>query len=262
MKRLSGFGACVPPELVGREGTWIVEREFDLLGPRCFLNWAPDQVIERDGFTFAPMVWNVSHLGQQVTNRMTSNPRETWLLWNEPERPEQANMTPVAAADMTRSFLRMAWDVGNEFQWAAPGVWIGPDANDGLAWATANAQNLRRRGISRPSYWHIHGYRYTTLAQFDDNWKRFETWYATWGAGAPVILSEICAEAAPVANQIAIMDRVAGMLRSGELSAAFWFASHTSSSETWQNAELCDVDTRAQTVRLKPLGEHFVGLGL
>lgn len=260
MKRLTGFGVGIPPQLVWREGTWIVEQEFDLLGPRPFLNWGPSPVLERAGWTFAPMVYNANHYDQHVTTRLDNSPGEEWLLFNEPERPEQANMTPAEAADTTRRFLRDAWDAGNEFQWSAPGVWVGPDTHDGLAWATEYVQNLRRNGISRPTYWHVHGYRSTTLAQFNAGWARFKAWYNTWGSGAPIILSEICAEAAPLANQIAIMDRVAGMLRSSEISCAFWFSSHISDNSQWQSAALCTVDVVAQQVALTPLGQHFVGL--
>lgn len=124
MKRLTGFGVGIPPQLVWREGTWIVEQEFDLLGPRPFLNWGPSPVLERVGWTFAPMVYNANHYDQHVTTCLDNSPGEEWLLFNEPERPEQANMTPAEAADTTRRFLRDAWDAGNEFHWSRLVQWL------------------------------------------------------------------------------------------------------------------------------------------
>lgn len=262
MKRLTGFGVGIPPQLVRREGSWIQEQEFDLLGPRCFTNWSHDPIVERDGFTYAPMVWGASHNPARIAQRMTTNEGETWLLWNEPERPEQANIDPALAANLTREFLRTAWDTDREFQWAAPGVCIGSDSYDGLEWATIYAKNLRRRGISRPTYWHIHAYRSPSRQRFFDSMARWQEWYQVWGAGAPVIMSEVCAESAPYVAQIEVMEGVAVLLRNGTLTAAFWFSSHVSNDSQWHNAALCSVDTANQQVKLTPLGEHFVGLGL
>lgn len=262
MKRLTGFGVGIPPQLVRREGAWIVEQEFDLLGPRCFFNWGIDPIGERDGFTFAPMVYGAGSSERNTIERLDQYPGETWLLWNEPERPEQSNIAPEIAAELTRDFLRLAWSVGREFQWAAPGVWLGPDSNDGLEWATIYAKNLRRRGISRPTYWHIHAYRSPNRQRFFDSMARWHQWYRVWGSGAPVIMSEVCAETGEYEDQVAVMDEVLALLRNGTLAAAMWFSSHVSDDSQWHNAALCTVDVAAQTVALTALGEHFVGLAL
>ncbi len=259
MRRPQGWGVGIPPETL--PGTWAGQAVLDLLQPAWFYNWQPDPVGERAGSVFVPMVWDGT-LDTRHASRLEDHPGETWLFMNEPERPEQANTDPATAADLTRDFLRMAWDEGGEFQWCAPGVAVNMDDHDGLAWATEYVQDIRRRGISRPSYWHVHCYRSTTAAQFWQGWGNWRLWYEVWGVGAPVVISEVCAEAASYANQTAVMLAVDSLLQSGEVTAAAWFSSHKSDVSQWPQSTLTTIDAVAQTVALTPLGQHFVGLAL
>ena len=261
MNRPTGWNVCIPREIVG-ERPWVLEQEIALLGPDHWLDWSHTPIIEYpnelSGFT--PMLWNGDYVGSTTTwLRMKRQPGETWLLFNEPERPEQANMTPTAARIATQAFLRTAWAVGEEFQWAAPGISINMHDFSGLEWATEYIRQLRRRGISRPSYWHVHAYRSTTVEQLREAWSTWLEWYTTWGGSAPVVLSEVCAE--NVLDQRPIMDECREMLRRGEnggVVGVYWFATHLDT--LWPNARLCTIDLNVETVALTALGEYWKSL--
>lgn len=264
MNRPTGWNVCIPREMA-LEHPWIIQQELALLQPDHWMDWSHTPITEYPhelpGFT--PMLWNDAHIGSTSTwLRMKRQPGETWLLFNEPERPEQANITPTAARIATQGFLRTAWTVGEEFQWAAPGISINMTDYSGLEWATEYARQLRRRGISRPSYWHVHAYRSNTANQLRDAWAGWLRWYAIWGGSAPVVLSEVCSENAPLSQQQHIMDECREMLRLGEnggVVGVYWFATHLppDSVVKWPNACLCAVDLDAEVVALTPLGEHW-----
>lgn len=261
MNRPTGWSVCIPREMVG-ERLWVLEQEIALLEPDHWMDWSHTPITEYpnelSGFT--PMLWNDAYVGSTTTwLRMKRQPGETWLLFNEPERPEQAAMTPTAARIATQQFLNTAWAVGEEFQWAAPGISFNMTDYNGLEWATEYIRQLRRRGISRPSYWHVHAYRSTTVEQLRRAWSTWLEWYATWGESAPVVLSEVCAE--NVLDQRPIMDECRDLLRRGEdggCVGVYWFATHLDT--LWPNARLCTIDEAAESVALTPLGEYWKSL--
>lgn len=150
-------------------------------------------------------------------------------------------MTPLAAMTMTQDFLRIAWAEGREFQWAAPGVSVTTADYDGLEWLTEYVKLCRRRcGIQRPSYWHIH-LNAPSGAAFRAAWQRWENWWITWGAGAPVIISEVCAQNAPLGEQASVMEQTDGLMITGHVAAAFWFTASQSTYVEWPNAALATV---------------------
>lgn len=260
MNRPTGWNLCIPREyVVGRE--YVVSQELELLKPAHWMDWSYRPFVASE--TYTPMLWTGEANGLRgVSEYLEEHPGgETVLLYNEPERPEQANMKPETARYWTQWFLRAMWDTGIEFQWAAPGVSINMQDYDGLEWLTEYVRGLRRRGISRPSYWHVHLYRSTTVEQLRAAWSRWQNWYITWGEDAPVVISEVCAENVPVDQQKRIMDECRELLSRGEDQGAvgvYWFASHLPSESDWPNARLCELGE--QGARLTPLGEHWIGL--
>lgn len=258
MNRPTGWSVCVPREYVtGRE--YLVRQELELLKPAHWMDWSYHPIVEFDAYT--PMLWTGELAGLNgAAEYMAGHPGgETILLWNEPERPEQANMKPETARYWTQWFLRAMWDTGVEFQWAAPGVSINMQDYDGLEWLTEYVRGLRRRGISRPSYWHVHSYRGNSVKQLRDAWSVWQNWYIQWGEDAPVVISEVCAE--NVLDQRSIMDECRELLRRGEdggVVGVYWFASHLPDESDWPNARLCELSPLG--VRLTPLGEHWISL--
>lgn len=256
MNRPEGWGVCIPQENGSPEQAM---REMALLQPQCVIDWQVEPYMDVSAYTYLPMVrpirWTGTAYRSQVEARLRAHPGDVWLLGNEPERPEQDNCTPLEFADMACEFLAVAQEIDEEFQWAAPGVWVGADTYDGLAWATEFIQIMsRRRGISRPSYCHAHGYRSSSLAQFRAGWNRWRAWYNTWGRGTPVILSEVCGEAASLSVQKQIMSEVNTLLAGGEIVAALWFSSHLCND--WLSVPL--TATTGSATALTALGTYWM----
>lgn len=255
--RPEGWGFGVPLEAIyGNE--WILQKELDAFNPKWYMNWGQNHYFTKPGCVFAPMAWDPS--ASEVTARIQSNPGETWLLYNEPERPEQNNISPEAAADKTRAFLENAWSTGKEFQWAAAGVGPGTTDFDGLVWMTTYIQNLRRKGIGRPNYLHFHGYQSKNLTEFNQSWGKLMDWYEVWGAGAPIIISEVCAEGNDLYNQKQVMNRVNELLVTGQIAAASWFSSHRSAVANWTNAYLATFNISNRTITKTALGNYWMSL--
>lgn len=248
MTRPLGWGVCIRAQTAPATAA----QELAALAPDCYHNYAPVPLATRAGSVFVPMIWSDRWWNRaQVDARMASNPGETWLLWNEPERLDQANQASDLTAALSREFLQRAWATGQEFQWCAPGIGPRTPDFDGLAWSTAYIQNMRRRGISRPSYWHVHSYRSSTLSEFRASMAAWRSWYAAWGSSAPVVLSEVCAQGASLDNQRSVMAEARDMLARGDVCGVMWFV--TSGSE-WPTAHLCNGNS------LTPLGEYWRGL--
>lgn len=261
MIRPTGWGVCISPQEANTHGPWVAEQALKLLKPAWYANWDVDPVAPASDTAFVPMVWGPGSDAGRVAQRLAGCPGETWLLWNEPERPDQANMTPAEAAERSRDFLRSAWAAGHEFQWAAPGVSVNMEDRNGLLWLTEYTKDMRRHGVQRPTYWHVHGYRSRSLAEFRRSWRQFQDWYTAWGVGAPVVLSEVCAEGAGYSAQVAIMDEVDWLIKTKSIIGAGWFiATHSSRVVDWPEAALCAVDAETQTVSLTALGQKFLQL--
>ena len=249
MIRPTGWGVCIQPQGMTSERAAAIVAALE---PRWYHNWSLEPFDGVDVTPFVPLMWDGLRRMTPVFKRaLTELPGHTWMLFNEPERPEQSNMTPAEALDNTRAFLANQWRTGNEFQWAAPGVSLTTTDHDGLAWLTEFAQLCRRRGLSRPSYWHIH-LNAASLQELRDAWARWQEWYAIWGACAPVIVSEVCAQNAPLSIQLGVLNWVHNRLLNQQIAAAAWFIGAPSTFVDWPNAALCTLD--GQRARLTPLG--------
>ena len=257
MQRPRGWGISIQPQGTGDQAAGAL---LELLKPLCYHNWSIRPFAVDAPVTFAPSVYSAALLDElAVAEEMAQRPGNTWLLLNEPERPEQAAMTPWAAMTTTQEFLSVAWAEGEEFQWAAPGVSVTTADYDGLEWLTEYVKLCRRRcGIQRPSYWHIH-MKAPSGAAFSAAWQRFENWWITWGAGAPVIISEVCAQNAALSEQVSVMEQTDGLLISGHVAAAFWFTASPSTYVEWPNAALATVAPGGRAM-LTPTGTAWMNI--
>lgn len=256
--RPRGWGVCVPAQEWARHGTWVIDGVLAVLQPARWHGWgiwpasgAPGRV---------PMVFSDQYFDRDATRRyLTDYPGREWQLFNEPEMPMQANMTPELAVDVTLEFIDMARETGTEWQWMAPNVTL-DTAHNGLGWLTEYMTIMRRKkGIMRPSSWGVHPYTCNSVDRLRQSMRKWWDWWDVWGSDAPTIITEVCAEAAPVAVQIAVMNECAAMLRRKEVAGVFWFASYQGEADgvPWMHYALCTLNTETQTVTLTELGRRW-----
>lgn len=243
-----GWGVCIAPQI----GAEAMSTVLALLNPATWQAYGTWQNVAHPGRL--PAIYSEALFDRAAVRAwLAAHPGDTWLLVNEPDEPSQANMTPTQGVALTLEFIDLARQVGNKFQWCSPQVTLKPA---GLAWLTEYMQIMRQyKGIHRPAYWAIHPYPSSSLAAFRAAWAAWRSWYATWGSGAPVVLSEVCAENAPYAAQVAVMDEAKAMLNRGEVAGVYWYIASHAPINDWPNAALVD-----DAGRLTALGQHWMAL--
>ena len=264
MIRPLGWSVCVPRETVqGR--LWIPEQELNILRPDHWLDWSYEPIVEHPGYT--PMMWSGEPSTMSgVVKRVKEHPGETVLLFNEPDREDQADTPETVARRQTQQLLTALWaddmeDV--EFQLAAPGVAINmlnEKGINGLEWAEEYMRQMRRRVVGM-SYIHIHSYRGNSIEQLTSAWLAFQKWYRVWGGAKPVVISEVCAENIP--DQRRVLDWLRNLLYLGEdggVVGVYWFSTHPSNVCFWPNACLCEVNEEGTAMQLTDLGKHWLSI--
>ena len=249
MLRPTGWGVCVPPQA----GIETMTRALGLLAPARWQSYGTWPDVAYPGRI--PVVFSEQYFNRAtVAAWLRDKPGCVWMLPNEPEGAGQANMTPAQGVALTLEFIALGQASGQRWQWCSPQVSLTPE---GLAWLTEYVTIMRQyKGIMQPAYWCVHPYRSGSLAQFRASWVAWRSWYATWGSGAPVVLSEVCAEGSPLAAQIAVMDEARAMLTRGDVCGVFWFAAHSGDGMEWPNAAL----TSADGATLTDPGRHWKAL--
>lgn len=256
--RPRGWGVCVPPQEWAEYGAWVIDGVIAALQPKRWHSWG---IWPSGGLAGrVPAVFSDQYFDRDATRQyLADNPACEWMLFNEPDLPQQANMSPEQAVDVTLEFIDMAREVGNEFQWMAPSVTL-DTVHNGLEWLTEYMSIMRRRkGIMRPSSWAVHPYTCNSVARLRQSMRNWWNWYEIWGSGADTIITEVCAEDAPLSVQMAVMDECAAMLHSKEVAGVFWFAAYKGISDgaPWQHYPLTVLHPETQTVTLTELGRRW-----
>lgn len=255
--RKFGWGVCIPVQLTYAY-PWLAEAELALLDPSCYLNYGPAPRATRDGCKFYPMVYNDQWWSRPESAARMSSSTDTWLFLNEPERPDQANHTPAQGVALYNELCAQRNALSPDSAVAAPGISVRMPDYDGLAWL---ARFMAEVPVPEwPAFFHVHLYRQGSLDDFNSSWRAWKSWQQANAPGVPVILSETCAENAPVAVQKQVMYQARSLLEA-EVSAVFWFHTHRQPSPpTWPNPALCSVNAAAKTVSLTELGSYWMSL--
>ena len=187
---------------------------------------------------------------QQLIRR---DPSHLWLVMNEPERRDQANLTPADGADLAK-LMRLAGACI-----AAPGVII---TTQGLDWL----DDYLSAGGPVPEAWHVHLYFAETAAGMDRRLETWGDWMVKRGIVRPTIISEFNAQGADVAGQMAMMSHMAKRLDEAAaardrgldawLWAAYWFSLKYKANEN----DLGYTDLIDDDLGLTKVGRMFVEL--
>ena len=277
MKRPYGWGVNVPWEASNSAELWKTQQALEILQPDCWMDYWCEEPVKFPGYvpTVRSRHLSANVIPDAVRQRLLANPQgETWLLFNEGHLAEQDDCTPEAAVDMALRFVNFAHDVGSLVNHCGPNAAINMDAQrgglSGQEWHREYLRLCRAQSISEPSLVGIHTYHNTDRHMAESTWRTLrDEWRWHWlGMRKPVIITEGCAENQPLEEQKGVMDFYFHLLQIGlseglagenGIMGAFWFITHHHTS--WPNCALTEVDpTKVRTMRLTPLGEHWLEL--
>ncbi len=141
--------------------------------------------------------------------RLTAQyPGRTWYLWNEPDVPGQANISPQQAIPITREWMAMIRD--GEGKVAGFGVTVVHATH----WLRDRWQSWLQEWIDQagplPDYMHVHIYA-QGVQEWDDLWGRWDE-FNRQHLNLPTILSEVGQGPAVMAHlQELVNDRIVQM---------------------------------------------------
>ena len=145
-----------PPAGLGLGAPWQSGDNVPAMLERLRPAWWYDWRFEQCGAPgYVPMIWSGALWAEHatvLTSLFERRPDTFWLLWNEPERADQANMSAAGTAVLTRQIA------AHGIQYAAPGVAL---TRDGYLWQ----HDYLAAGGPVPHCWHVHIYRCSTPAQ-------------------------------------------------------------------------------------------------
>lgn len=173
----------------------------------CTHNWYTAPLyLDNDGHW--PSIWNPQYRPSITDLALWAEryPDRTWLLFNEPERIDQANTSAFDAAIHVRYWTEAIGDNGTI---ACCGVAIVPGWDgwrNWLGWYLG-------AGGPMPDVWHVHIYA-ATVEQFDAALAEWDAWNAAHG-NLPTIISE-------VGYTYAIQQHARSIQRE-DIPAMFWF---------------------------------------
>lgn len=238
--------APMPPSGLGVGAPWQSGDNIPAMLERLRPAWWYDWRFEQTGAPgYVPMIWSdgVWDMHQAtLVSLFERRPDQFWLIWNEPERADQANMAPERAAALTTEIA--AHGIG----YAAPGVAL---TSDGYIWL----EDYLRHGGPVPHCWHVHIYRCIKPDQWLAAWGRWRNWMHDHDVVRPTIVSETNGWTEGSYGQRRMLEQVDAVLEFDELlQAAAWFATRW---DSWGSGvpDLLDDDGE-----LTPTGATFAHL--
>lgn len=121
-----------------------------------FYNWA-DRVADFADPKFVPMIWKTP--SNDMIAKANNFPGRYWLLFNEPNRADQANLTPAVAATIYQTVYSQ---IGNKAKLVVGGV-----GTDGGSWLS---QFLGKIVAWPPAGIHVHLYGWGTT---ESDWAKY-----------------------------------------------------------------------------------------
>lgn len=261
--RMTGWNLCVPSHEKPAEQNWIDDLMFQIFQPKIWHSWGTWPARDYPGRI--PMIWSSRSFDESsVRQYLIDFPACEWQMSNEPDNEKQANETPDENIAMILRFNDIAREIGNKYQWLSPAIMLNTKQN-GIKWLKDWTQKMRQyNGHISPAAWCIHPYRCDSVAELRKSMSRWWTeFYPIWGHGAPVYLSEVCAEGAPdVDTHKLVMDECARMLQADEVQGVFWFSAYLSRGTGWkyEHYPLTVIDYEAKIVKPSDLGKHWLEL--
>jgi hypothetical protein len=147
-----------------------------------FYNWTADRgrIPASQQAKFVPMVWNASSVTAENLKKAKSSGSDTLLAFNEPDRPEQANMTPQQAIDLWPQLEATGLRLGSPSPAADA-----PQQNGWLDWFLRLAKERNYRVDFIAVHWYGEKFDATAVKELHDYLQSVYSRY-----GLPIWLTE------------------------------------------------------------------------
>lgn len=206
-----------PPSGLGLGAPWQsgdnIPAMLERLRPAWWYDWRYSQC---GAPGYVPMIWTKAIWDAHrvaIESLFARRPELFWLLLNEPERSDQADLLPETAANMINAITHR-----HDIQYAAPGVAVGAA---GFAWL----ERYLGAGGPVPDMWHIHIYGCTEPEEWLAAWSQWRAWMIDHNVARPTIISETNGWTATAYGQQRVMEQIDAVLEHDDLlQAAAWFA--------------------------------------
>lgn len=152
-------GLCWPTDNHGKDEAVQFTRPGSKVS--WLYNWSPRPTPNAQSLEFVPMQWNHVHIDELAGHARAAG-AGTVLAFNEPELPDQSNMTAeLAAGEWLRCIEPLRRELG--LRCGSPGISSAPHA---VGWLRDFVQRIRAGG-SDVDFWAVHWYG-TELGPFYD----------------------------------------------------------------------------------------------
>jgi hypothetical protein len=179
-------------------------------------------------YEHVPMIWGRDYNPTTVTQIAASHPGSYWLIWNEPDYWQQANIQPGQAAQLYRSLRSLIKTTDPAAKLIVGGVY-----NLNTAWLTSFRQEYFRLYNEWPAVegWHVHHYvgraEYSS-AVWRERLQAVRDWMAANGGAVELWLTEFgCLNSEDVAMQI-MADQTPWLDAQPWLTRYSWYAAFAS----------------------------------
>lgn len=189
------------------------------LNPDCWYNWSVYDEQNLNDPKFTPMLWRVNEGNLKQSVRLATQYKgKTWLVYNEPEGSDQANVDYVTGAKWFDRVYEQIKEVDPSAKIACCGVML---RSEGMYWLNGFYDNV----IHKPDVWHIH--IYINSPKLSD-WLAFYNWFINWNvnhANLPIYVTETCAMYQEQDDQIELLKSLL-TYRHPLLKAVYWFSAY------------------------------------
>lgn len=181
-------------------------------------------------YEHVPMIWGKDYNAEIVTTTAKTHPGSYWLIWNEPDYWQSANMTPLEAAQAYRVLRPLIKNADPTAKLIVGGVY-----NLNVGWLESFRSQYRSLYGEWPVVegWHVH--HYVGRTEYDTQlWRtRLEgvrDWMAANGGPTELWITEFgCLNSAAVAEQI-LVEQTPWLDAQSWVTRYAWYAAFASNS--------------------------------
>lgn len=211
---------------VGRGWGVGATEQLAQLGVSWSYSWGLSAKYFADPIEHVPMIWGKDYNVETVADLASTYPGRSWLIWNEPDYWQQANIAPAQAAQIYRGLRSLIKGVDPTARLIVGGVY-----NLNLGWLTSFRNEYWALYGEWPVVegWHVHYYRGPTdynSALWRQDMDAVRTWMAANGGTVEVWLTEFGSLNSDAAAAQIMQEQVPWLDAQPWVTRYAWFATY------------------------------------